>query len=88
MAQINVSVPHGLKAWIDEQVSSGRYSSASDVIRELLRRAQTEAEELAWLQAEIDKGRASPIIERDAEEVLDEIMAKNRARYDEARSAA
>ena len=88
MAQINVSVPHALKAWIDEQVSSGRYSSASDVIRELLRRAQTEAEELAWLQAEIDKGRASPIIERDAEEVLDEIMAKNRARYDEARSAA
>ncbi len=88
MPQINVSVPDGLKAWVDQQVATGRYSSPSDVIRELLRRARGEAEELAWLQAEIDKGRESPIIDRDANEVIDEIMAENRKRYDETRSAA
>lgn len=75
MAQINVSVPHALKAWIDEQVAAGRYSSASDVIRELVRRAQEEAAELAWLQTEIDKGRASGE-GRDYKEVFAGMRAK------------
>jgi antitoxin ParD1/3/4 len=88
MAQINVSLPDGLKRWVDEKVATGRYSSASDYIREVLRRVQEEADELAWLQAEIDKGLASPIIEQDAFEVLDEIMRENRAKYADHRSAA
>ena len=88
MAQLNVSLPDGLKAWVDEQVASGRYSSPSDYIREVLREAQDRAAELAWLQAEIDKGLNSPIIERDAHEVLSEIMAENRAKYADNRTAA
>lgn len=88
MAQINISVPNGLKAWIDAQVEGGRYSSPSDMIRELIRRAQEEAEEMAWLQGEIDKGLASPIIDRDAREVLKEIMDENRAKYADHRTAA
>lgn len=88
MAQINVSLPDGLKKWVDDQVATGRYSSASDYIREILRRVQDEADELAWLQAEIDKGLASPVVEQDALEVLDEIMKKNRAKHADHRSAA
>ena len=88
MPQINVSVPPALKIWVDGQVAGGRYSSPSDCVRELLRRAQEEEEEFAWLQSEIRKGLDSPIIERDAIEVLDEIVAKNRARHADHRSAA
>jgi antitoxin ParD1/3/4 len=88
MAQINVSLPEALKKWVDDQVATGRYSSASDYIREILRRVQEEADELAWLQAEIDKGLASPALEQDAFDVLDEIMKTNRAKYADHRSAA
>lgn len=88
MPQINVSVPSALKDWVDAQVGTGRYSSASDCIRELLRRAQDEEQELAWLHAELKKGLDSPVIERDAIEVLDEIVAKGSARHAEHRSAA
>jgi antitoxin ParD1/3/4 len=59
MAQINVSLPDGLKKWVDDQVATGRYSSASDYIREVLRADEERAAQLAWLQTEIDKGRAS-----------------------------
>lgn len=75
MAQINVSVPHALKAWIDEQVAAGRYSSASDVIRELVRRAQEEAAELAWLDAKLDEGFNSGA-PRDAFEFADELKSR------------
>jgi antitoxin ParD1/3/4 len=79
MAQMNISVPDGLKCWADKRVSEGRYADASDYVRDLMRRDQEHAQEVAWLQSEIDDGRASGIIDRDASEVLDEIMAENRA---------
>jgi antitoxin ParD1/3/4 len=79
MAQMNISVPDGLKNWADQRVADGRYASTSDYVRDLMRRDQEKSAEVAWLQAEIDKGRASPVIDRDASEVLREIMARNRA---------
>ncbi|MEZ5743671.1 MAG: ribbon-helix-helix domain-containing protein [Sphingomonadaceae bacterium] len=35
---MNISVPEGLKKWVDERVAEGRYSSASDLVRDLMRR--------------------------------------------------
>jgi antitoxin ParD1/3/4 len=34
---MNISLPEPLKEFVDEQVNSGRYSSASDYVRELIR---------------------------------------------------
>ena len=38
MAQLNLSIPPGLKDWVDSRVLEGRYSSASDYLRDLVRR--------------------------------------------------
>jgi antitoxin ParD1/3/4 len=81
MAQLNISVPEGLKQWADQRVAEGRYSSTSDLIRDLIRSRQDEEAALATLQAAIDKGRASGVDPRPADEVLREIMTKNRARH-------
>jgi len=37
MATLNVSLPQQLRTWISEQVDVGRYSSASDYLRDLIR---------------------------------------------------
>lgn len=37
MATLNVSLPGQLKNWIAQQVNLGRYSSASDYLRDLIR---------------------------------------------------
>ena len=37
MATLNVSLPDQLRSWITEQVEEGRYSSASDYLRDLIR---------------------------------------------------
>ena len=75
MAQLNISVPEALKAWTDARVAEGRYSSASDYVRDLIRRDQDTAAELRWLQAEIDKGLASPVDPRPNEQIFADIMA-------------
>ncbi len=76
MPQLNVSLPDGLKKWADARVAEGRYSSASDYIRDLLRQDQDRAAALRWLQAEIDKGRASPIDSRSVKEIFADAKAR------------
>jgi antitoxin ParD1/3/4 len=37
MQTMNISLPEQLKEFVDEQVGSGKYSSASEYVRELIR---------------------------------------------------
>lgn len=78
MAQMNISLPDALKAWAEQRVAEGRYSSTSDYVRDLMRRDQDEADRLAWLQTEIDDGLASGFDHRPAGKVMDEILVRNR----------
>ena len=70
MAQMNISLPSKLKAWADERVAQGRYSSTSDYIRDLMRRDQEAAEARARLQAAIDAGRASGTSNRSIDDII------------------
>ncbi|AUW59502.1 type II toxin-antitoxin system ParD family antitoxin [Sphingobium sp. SCG-1] len=76
MAQMNVSLPDGLKNWAETRVAEGRYSSTSDYVRDLMRRDQEAEEKLRNLRAMIEEGLASP--ETDA--TIESIIADSRAR--------
>ena len=78
MPQLNISVPDGLKQWIDQRLAEGRFSSPSDYVRDLLRRDQERADELAWVQAMIDEGMASETLGQDPRAAIDEIVAAGR----------
>jgi antitoxin ParD1/3/4 len=78
MAQMNISIPDALKGWAEQRVAEGRYASISDYVRDLIRKDQDDAAQLAWLQAEIEKGRASGVSDRNISDVLKDIMAKHR----------
>jgi antitoxin ParD1/3/4 len=80
---MNISLTPQLEELIKRKVASGRYGSASEVVREALRlledRDRTAEEKLTALRAEIRKGQDSgpPI---DADEVfrrLDALMAQH-----------
>lgn len=81
MSQLNVSIPPALRSWIDHRLAEGRYSSASDLVRDLLRRDQeSAADETEWLRALIAEGLASGVVEKEASEVLRDIIAERPAR--------
>lgn len=60
---INVSLPDELAEFIKSKVSSGRYSSSSEVVREALRLLERhdaiQVEKLRWLQKSWSDGIAS-----------------------------
>lgn len=64
MATMNVSLPDPMKAWVEERARSGRYSNASDYVRDLIRRDQDRQIAVAELQKVVDDGLASGAPER------------------------
>lgn len=52
MATLNISIPENMKEWINIQIKSGKYSSASDYMRDLVRTDQRTKEELDELLLE------------------------------------
>jgi len=64
MATMNVSLPDPMKAWVETQTKGGRYSNASDYVRDLIRRDQDRQSAIAELQQLVDEGLASGAPER------------------------
>ncbi|MCK4841559.1 MAG: type II toxin-antitoxin system ParD family antitoxin [Methylococcales bacterium] len=40
MATMNISLPEKMRNWVQAQIQSGKYSSSSDYIRDLIRQDQ------------------------------------------------
>jgi antitoxin ParD1/3/4 len=72
MTSMNISLPESMKAYIEEQIAQGGYSTASEYFRELIRgdqkrKAQERLETLLW--EGLDSGAATPMDERDWEAI-------------------
>jgi antitoxin ParD1/3/4 len=77
MPQVNLSLPPALKDWVDTKVAEGRYASASDYVRDLVRRDQDNAaNDIEWVKGMLAEGEASGIINKDPRDVLREIIAE------------
>jgi antitoxin ParD1/3/4 len=72
MATMNVSLPDPMKGWVEDQALSGRYSNASDYVRDLIRRDQERATKIMQMQRLVDEARTSGISERSLSEIRNE----------------
>ena len=75
MATMNVSLPDPMKAWVEEQSRDGRYSNASDYVRDLIRRDRERTEKIARMQVLVDEARASGISTLTVDEIREEGLA-------------
>ena len=71
MATMNVSLPDPMKDWVEAQARTGRYSNASDYVRDLIRRDQERAAKLAELQMLIIDGIESGVSTRSITDILE-----------------
>lgn len=46
MASMNISLPDQMKSWVEENVQTGRYSNASDYVRDLIRQDHMKLQRL------------------------------------------
>ena len=76
MATMNISLPDAMKAWVEEQVATGRYANSSDVVRDLVRKAQERARQLEELGRIAKAAMASGRVEITREELIDRMRRK------------
>jgi antitoxin ParD1/3/4 len=72
MATMNISLPDRMKTWVEAQADTGRYSNASDYVRDLIRRDQEARDKIAHMQQLVDAARASGI----SDETMGDIRAR------------
>ena len=87
MATMNVSLPDAMKAWVEEQVQTGKYGNSSDYVRDLVRRDQERAEARQKLQQMVDDALASGIIDMGRDELLARMRLKAREAVERQKSA-
>ena len=69
MATMNVSLPDPMKDWVEAQAATGRYSNASDYVRDLIRRDQERAAKVAHMQALVTEGLESGISSHSMDDI-------------------
>ena len=80
MAQMNISIPEKLKAWVETRVAGGEYASSSDYLRDLVRQDQRYNEQLERLRADIQAGYDSGISDTDPFENFEALRQRIRTR--------
>ena len=59
--------------WLSAQVNSEEYSSKSEVVNELIRRARAEQEQMEYVRARLKKAEESGFTDLSAEEIRQEV---------------
>jgi antitoxin ParD1/3/4 len=87
MQSMNISLPDPLKQYVDGQISTGRYSSASEYVRELIRADEKRKAE-AELEVKLLEGLNSPQSEltpADWKAIRSEALARIQTRSKKSR---
>ena len=81
MTDLSRFLPPDLEQWMERRIAEGHYVDAEDYVRSLIGRDRDESQdETEWLREQIDIGRASGIIDKEPEKVIEEIIARRHAR--------
>jgi len=80
MTDLSFSFPPAMLDWLEQRVAQGDYVDVGDYLRDLVRREQEEASKIEWLREQIAEGEASGMIDKEPEDVIEEIIAARRAR--------
>lgn len=76
MATMNVSLPGPMKEWVEQQTRGGRYSNASDYVRDLIRKDQDRAAKIASMQRLVTEGLEGGEGTRSMDELRDIARAR------------
>ena len=79
MATMNISLPDQMKAWVEAQAETGQYGNSSDVVRDLIRKAQSREAKVAHMQRLVDEARAKGLSNRSVEEIWESAVARHKA---------
>ena len=77
---MNISLPGSMKDWVETQKNSGRYNTASDYIRDLIRHDQERASKIAAMQKLVDEAFESGVSDRTLKDIWEAAKERSKAK--------
>jgi len=74
---MNVSLPDPMKHWVEAQAQTGRYSNASDYVRDLIRKDQERQGKIRAMQQLVDEGLESGVGGRSMDRLLKDAQSRS-----------
>jgi antitoxin ParD1/3/4 len=79
MVTMNISLPEGLKEFVEKEMAEGGYSTASEYIRQLIREVQKRKSEdhlESLLLAGLDSGKALELTPKELGKIRQKIQSR------------
>ncbi len=80
MVKKSITVTDQQDDWIKSQIASGHYGNDSEVMRDLIRRAQTRHNEIEAIRAALIEGEESGISKRTPKQIRKAVIDRKRDR--------
>ena len=74
MGTMNISLPDGLKDFVDEQIADGGYATSSEYVRDLIRKERARQQ----LRSLLLEGAASELLDPIDDSYFEELKARAR----------
>lgn len=78
MTRASVSISPPNDEWIQAQIESEEFSSRSEVINDLIRKARKESDERQTIRAALIEGENSGISKRSPDDIINAVIEKRR----------
>ena len=78
MVRASISITPPNDAWIQSQIESEEFSSRSDVVNDLIRKARKEQDEMEAIRLALIKGEESAVSNRTADDIINSVIEKRR----------
>ena len=78
MAKASISITPPNDAWIKSQIESEEFSSRSDVVNDLIRKARKEQDEIETIRRALIKGEESGVSNRTPDDIINSVIEKRR----------
>ena len=75
-ASISITAPND--AWIQSQIDSEEFSSRSEVVNDLIRKARKEQDDIEAIRLALIKGEESGVSSRTPEDIINSVIEKRR----------
>ena len=80
MVKKSITITEQQDEWIKTQIESGHYGSDSEVLRDLIRHAQTRHDDIEAIRAALLEGEESGLSDRTPEQIWNAVAARKRGR--------
>ena len=78
MPRASISITPPNDAWIKLQIESEEFSSRSDVVNDLIRKARNEQDEILAIRAALIEGEESGTSSRKPDEIINSVIKERR----------